>query len=104
MLKNITRGTAVAGMMIALAAGTAYAYHGQELAGQAKVSLKEARAIALRALPGGAIVDQELEKESGGSGLRYSFDVKFKGKVHEVGIDAKTGKVLENNVEGAHPD
>ena len=104
MVKNMIRTAAAAGMMIALAAGSAYAFQGQELAPQAKVSLKEARAIALRTLPGGTIVDQELEKEKGGTGLRYSFDVKVKGKVHEVGIDAKTGKVLENNVEGAHPD
>jgi len=79
------------------------AYSGQHVR-QAKVNIKQARAIALRAVPGGKIVDQELEKEAGGSGLRYSFDVKVKGQTHEVGVDAKTGKVLENAVEGANPD
>jgi hypothetical protein len=30
--------------------------------------------------------------------------VSHKRVKHEVGIDAKTGKVLENSVEGEHPD
>jgi len=76
------------------------AYTGEELA---KVTLSEARAIALKAFPG-KITDEELEKEKGGSGLRYSFDIENGGMTHEVGIDAKTGKVLENSVEGRHAD
>lgn len=67
------------------------------------MSLFEARKIALKAHPG-KIVDQELEKESGGSGLRYSFDIKHGAKTYEVGVDAKTGKVLENASEGKNPD
>ncbi len=85
----------------ALIVGTlpASAYTGEELANQAKISITEARTIALKAHPG-RITDEELEKEKGGSGLRYSFDIK-RGKVtHEVGIDAQTGKVLENAKEG----
>ena len=50
------------------------------------------------------ITDKELEREKGGSGLRYSFDVFSKGKTYEVGVDAQTGAVLENGREGAHPD
>lgn len=80
------------------------AYSGQQLAPQAKITITQARAIALKTIPGGKIVDQELEREPGGSGLRYSFDVKIHGKTHEVGIDAKTGKLLENSVEGSRPD
>ena len=49
-------------------------------------------------------VMKELEKEAGGSGLRYSFDVAAAGATYEVGVDAKSGKVLENKREGAHPD
>ena len=80
----------------------ASAYTGQELAGSAKLSIQEARAIALKAHPG-KITDEELEKEPGGSGLRYSFDIR-RGKVtQEVGVDAKTGKVLENAPEGKNP-
>lgn len=73
------------------------------LKAQAKVSMKHAREIALKAYPG-KIVKEELEQESGGSGLRYSFDVKSGNATHEVGVDAKTGKVLENSVEGADND
>jgi hypothetical protein len=46
----------------------------------------------------------ELEKEKGGSGLRYSFDIKSGKITYEVGIDARSGEVLENSKEGAHPD
>ena len=73
-------------------------YAGHELVGQAKITLAEARATALKARPG-RITDQELEKEAGGSGLRYSFDVASHGKTIEVGVDAVTGKVLENGAE-----
>jgi uncharacterized membrane protein YkoI len=45
-----------------------------------------------------------LEREHGGSGLRYSFDVKRSGVTQEVGVDALTGRVLENKAEGSHPD
>lgn len=84
----------------AIAAPSTGVLKGHELAGQAHVSLAQARAIALKARPG-SITDQELEKEGGGSGLRYSFDVTKAGKTYEVGVDAKTGKVLENGHEGA---
>jgi hypothetical protein len=75
------------------------AHTGQKYASQAKISIEQARAIAHREIPGGIILDEELEKESGGSGLRYSFDIKGHGVIHEVGVDARTGKVLENSVE-----
>ena len=81
----------------------ALAYNGQEFAPQAKVTLEQARAVALKAFPG-TITDEELEKESGGSGLRYSFDIKSGAATHEVGVDAQAGTVLENSVEGAHTD
>ncbi len=77
--------------------------HGAKYLPMAKVTLAMARATALKARPG-AITDQELEREKGGSGLRYSFDITSGGKPYEVGIDAKTGAVLENIAEGAHPD
>lgn len=78
-------------------------YAGHALAGQAKVKLAAARAIALKARPG-VITDQELEKEAGGSGLRWSFDIRAKRVTYEVGVDADNGAVLENAKEGAHPD
>jgi uncharacterized membrane protein YkoI len=87
---------------MAFSAG-AVAYTGQELAGEAKISIEEARAIALKAHPG-KVTDEELEKEKGGSGLRYSFDIRHGKITQEVGVDAKTGKVLENAPEGKNPD
>ena len=65
--------------------------------------MAQARQIALKAHPG-KITDEELEKEKGGSGLRYSFDIKTSSGTQEVGVDAQTGKVLENKKEGPNPD
>ena len=78
-------------------------FAGSELLPQAKVSLAKARATAKAVRPG-TITDQELEKERGGTGLRYSFDIKANDKTFEVGVDARTGKVLENKAEGQNPD
>ncbi len=82
----------------------AQAFDGQQYARNAKVSLEQARQIALQAVPGGRIADEELEKEQGGSGLRYSFDLKVAQGEREVGVDARSGKVLENSVEGPNKD
>jgi len=79
------------------------AYTGEKLAKDAKLDIQAARDIALKARPG-KIADEELEKETGGSGLRYSFDIKVGSKMYEVGVDAVTGKVLEDKREGKHPD
>ncbi|MGC9127321.1 MAG: PepSY domain-containing protein [Acidithiobacillus sp.] len=90
----------IVGLFLAslVASGTAMAFKGEQFSKEAKVSVEEAKAIALKTFPG-QIEDVELEKEAGGSGLRYSFDIR-KGKVvHEVGVDAVTGKVLENSVD-----
>ncbi len=83
--------------------GAAMAFTGEKYVHEAKVTLPEARVIALKAQPG-KITDEELERESGGSGLRYSFDIKTGAATHEVGVDAKTGRVLENSVEGKSAD
>lgn len=93
---------ALVALCVASATG-AIAYTGQNLAKAAKINLNHARNIALKAHPG-KITDQELEREGGGSGLRYSFDIRAKGKTFEVGVDARTGRVLENAAEGPHPD
>lgn len=97
-LRLFALATAVAAL--ATAALAAPHYTGEALASQAKVSLEQARAIATKA-HAGKIVDQELEREAGGSGLRYSFDIKAGKITYEVGVDAMTGKVLENGAETA---
>jgi uncharacterized membrane protein YkoI len=94
---------ALLGMFLMASAANAHAYTGQKLAGEAKVSLEQAREIALKAYPG-KITDEELEKEKGGSGLRYSFDIRNGKVTQEVGVDAKTGKLLENAPEGPNAD
>ena len=86
-----------------LIAGNAFAFTGERYLPETKVSPAQARQIALKTYPG-KIVSEELEQKSGGSGLRYSFVIRQKNVKHEVGVDAKTGKVLENSVEGDHPD
>jgi uncharacterized membrane protein YkoI len=72
------------------------------VAQKAKITMNEARAIALRAYPG-MIMKEELEHERGGSGLRYSFDLCLGKHWREVGADAMTGRILENSGESANP-
>ncbi len=103
---NTSESTATlcAGLVVALlSAWPALAYKGENLAPHAKIDISHARAIALKAHPG-AIADEELEREAGGTGLRYSFDIRSGRSVQEVGVDAKTGRVLENAAEGKNPD
>ncbi|MHB1590802.1 MAG: PepSY domain-containing protein [Sulfuricella sp.] len=91
------------GLVLTVAAANALAYTGQKFAGEAKISMEQARVIALKAHPG-KITDEELEQEKGGSGLRYSFDIRHGKVTQEVGVDAKTSKVLEDAPEGPNAD
>ncbi len=72
-----------------------------ELAKEAKVTLEEARKTALAAVPGGTLQSEELEREKGK--LIYSFDIKVGKKpgIQEVGVDAVSGKIVENKHESA---
>ena len=77
-LKTVRKPRFISLLMAAALLGSvvsAHAYTGEKLARDAKVTITEARAIALKAHPG-KITDEELEKENGGSGLRYSFDIR----------------------------
>ncbi len=98
-MKKLIIAAALLAAATPVMAQTAKTYAGHELAKSAKVTLEQAEAIALKARPG-AIKDRELEKEKGGSGLRYTFDlVGTDGKKYEVGVDAADGKVLENGLD-----
>ncbi|MGC8503229.1 MAG: PepSY domain-containing protein [Acidithiobacillus sp.] len=88
---------------LALVTTSAWAFTGEQYAKDAKVTLPQARQAATKVFPG-KIVKEELEKEKGGSGLRYSFDIRQGAVTHEVGIDAVSGRVLENSVEGPNSD
>ncbi len=90
-------------LMVVVLAYPARAYTGEKLERYANITIAQARAIAHRTHPGN-IADEELERESGGSGLRYSFDIKSGSITQEVGVDAATGQVLENKKEGPNPD
>jgi uncharacterized membrane protein YkoI len=62
-----------------------------------KVSKARAEAMALKLAPG-KIISSEYENEGGG--WRWSFDIQQPGHVQEIGIDGRTGKVVENKSEG----
>lgn len=88
-------GTGLAGQK-AGAASPAAASH--EAPPKSAVSKSQAEAIALRAAPG-QIAEAEYEKEGGA--WRWSFDIKQNGKIHEIGVDAMTGKIVEDSWEAA---
>jgi uncharacterized membrane protein YkoI len=67
---------------------------------RATIGVSQARHIAEQAYPG-KIMKEELEREGGSP--RYSFDMRRGKHWREVGVDAITGKVLENTAEAANP-
>lgn len=102
MSRNIHRITTAFMAVTAVALPLAFGQAQASTKAHPKVTMGEARAIALKAHPG-TIVKAELEHEGGGSGLRYSFDMRQGKSWREVGVDAMTGHVLENKPEGANP-
>ncbi len=84
-----------------LAATQVSAFEGSQYAKEAKLSIEQARALATKAYPG-TIVEEGLEHKLGGSGLRYSFDIRANHVTHEVAVDAKTGDILQNTRESAN--
>ncbi|WP_297456848.1 PepSY domain-containing protein [Ferrovum sp.] len=99
--KKLSAGT-LAVLMLGNAS-LALAYKGEQYAKEATLTLEQARAVAVKAYPGD-IVEEELEHKLGGSGLRYSFDIRANHITHEVAIDAKSGKVLLNERENSNED
>ncbi|QDZ07916.1 peptidase M4 [Sphingomonas panacisoli] len=61
-----------------------------------KLTMAQARAIALKRAPG-AIKDAEYEHE--GRGWRFSFDILQGKRIHEIGVDAMTGAIVEDKYE-----
>ena len=61
------------------------------------ISMAKATAMALKLAPG-RIISSEYEKEGGV--WRYSFDIQQKGNIQEIGIDGRTGRIVENKSEG----
>lgn len=70
-----------------------------KLAKQAKITMEQARKIALERAPG-TIEEEELEKEHGK--LVYSFDIRnAQGTITEVQVDAKDGTIASVEEEDA---
>ena len=63
-----------------------------------KITKEQAKATALKQ-ENGTIKSSELEKEHGR--WIYSFDIATSDGVHEVNVDANTGKVVEDSKETA---
>jgi len=62
----------------------------------AEITMVQARAIALHLAPGRI---EKSEREREGGGMRYSFDIRQGNRIHEIGVDAVTGKIVENKFE-----
>ena len=93
-LKKMTCGLAVAGVALAVSS-SAFAYKGQEMAKNAKISLNQAQAIAVNTRQG-TIESQMLGHRKDAKGLDYSFVINSGGKMYDVAIDANTGDVAVN--------
>lgn len=78
--------------LLVVTCGAAY----DVMAAQDDITLEQARAIALKAAPG-TIAKQEREQEGGHE--RYSFDIRQGHRIHEIGIDVRTGRIVEDKFE-----
>jgi uncharacterized membrane protein YkoI len=92
--------------IVATSAGAQATTHAQkkvetqaDLEKEAKMTMADARAMALRTVPNATIQAGEIEREGGK--LIYSFDMKTTGRsgIDEVNIDAMTGKLVSNQHE-----
>jgi len=95
-IKHIIVMSAVAGFCLS----TVSAKDDQEaLKAKAKISQEAATATALAAVPNGKIKSSEIENED--NKLVWSFDISTpKSKnITEIMVDAKTGKIVSNEVE-----
>ena len=89
---------------LALSAGAQSTTHPKhetqaDLQREAKMTMADARAMALRTVPTATIQAGEIEREGGK--LIYSFDMKVPGKsgIDEVNIDAMTSKLVSHQHE-----
>jgi uncharacterized membrane protein YkoI len=84
---------------IVAAAALAIAAYGAAPAAKAKITMTQARAIALKKVPG-TIRSAELENEHGK--LIYSFDIATsKTAITEVNVDAMNGRIVAVQKENA---
>jgi uncharacterized membrane protein YkoI len=91
------RTQAIAAVIGLTIGGTAFAAAPASKTPAPRISMQQARTTALKLAPG-KVISSEYEKEGGI--WRYSFDIQQRGNVQEIGIDGRTGKVVENKSEG----
>ncbi len=103
-MKNTLVFASAIGLFITSTLATASAFPGQRFTKDAKVTLAQARTIALHAVPGGKVMKYELEREAGGNGLQYDFEIKAGAQLRDIGVDAKSGKIIERETEHAGKD
>ena len=104
-MHNIRKSVIGFGLILALAFSVAASDQKssqKQLAKEAKITMKAARATALKEVPGGKIKEAELERENGQ--LVYSFDISTKEGIKEVQVDALTGKVVKVESETAEQE
>jgi uncharacterized membrane protein YkoI len=78
------------------------AYTGEKLAKSATINMERARAIALKARPG-AITTKNWNRRRAAA-VSVTPSTSRVAVSCTIGVDAQTGKVLENKKEGSHPD
>ena len=105
LVAKIAIGAAALGLPLAAYAGTSHENEAQERAVMAHapkppITTSQAERIAMNAARGGKIVDSEYEQEGGG--WRYSFDIRQNKRIHEIGVDANSGAIVEDKFEGLH--
>jgi uncharacterized membrane protein YkoI len=83
----------------ALSEGMSEADEAAALAGQAKISLDQAKAAALAANPGASVVKAELDNENGA--LVYSVEL---SNGSDVKVDAGNAAILHTDTGGDHQD
>ncbi len=94
--KESAEGTDAESTAIAATPDSAELAEQAALAAEAKVAEADARATALKEVPGATVTTFELEKENGK--LIYSYDLKVAGEegIEEVQIDGVTGAIVSH--------
>ena len=97
-------------LAVAAATGVVAAWQVQErihedqegLLTRAAVSIDDARATALAAVPNGKVEESEIEEEDGR--LIYAFDIVIDGQMYDVEVDAMTGELIQAVIENEDDD
>jgi uncharacterized membrane protein YkoI len=87
-----------AALLLCTIAMSAFAYKGENLAKNAKITLEQARSIAVKKYPG-TVIEEELRKGESCNRLSYSFRIQDRSTVQRVCIDAQSGDVLRFRIE-----